>query len=553
MASNFEADYRSKPASSGRGADDAVSVLYVDGDGETLATVTERAERADDPLAVWGITDPATALDAVRSNAWDRLVVGDGVPTADRRRLLAAADCPTVQFTATGGDGTDDSAAADVDAVVERGTDDCAVEALLDAVRDQVVPCREGELPDSRDEPTDPRDELARVDRADAMVRNVVRELGRASTREELELAVCEHVAVLDEVAMAWVGKREGGNDRIVPGTVVGEPKQYLRDAVARTSVDDAAGGPVLRAIESGEAQVVDDFRTDDRVSHWRELALSYDLSSLAMVPLTHGDTVHGVLAVYGERPGAITDVLADRLALLGDAVGFATTAVQNRRLLERDGAVELEFQSNGEDACLVPVARACGCRLEAIGSVDLGDEALQYLRVDGAPVAAVVDEADERAGVSDARVVRSVDPEGGVVELRAETALQIELSDVGARLREAVATRTGTRVVVEASRDGDVRAIHDVVCRSNPDANLVSKTDVDGPYSGPTDGVTLDDVLTDRQRDVLQAAHLAGYYAWPRDVTAEELAESLDIASPTLHQHVRRAERNILAALFDD
>lgn len=544
MASNPEADYRSKPASSVRGADDAVSVLYVDGDGERLATVTERAGRADDPLAVWGMTDSATALDAVRSNAWDCLVVGDGVPTADRRGLLAAVDCPTVLFAATGGDGTGDSVAADVDVVPEGGTDD--VEALLDAIRDQVVPGREGELPASREE-------LARIDRADEMVRNVVRELGRASTREELELAVCEHVVALDEVAMAWIGTREGGSDRVVPGTVVGESKQYLRDVVATTSVDDAAGGPVRRAVESGEVQVVDDVRTDDRVSHWRELALSYDLSSLATVPLANGDTVHGVLAVYGTRPGAVTDVLADRFALLGDAVGFATTAVQNRRLLERDCAVELEFRSSGEDACLVPLARACDCRLEAIGSVDLGDGALQYLRVTGAPLAAVVDAADECAGVSDARAVRSADAEGDVLELRVPSALQIELSDVGARLREAVATRTGTRVVVEASRDADVRGIHDVVCRSNPDAKLVSKTGVDRPSAGATDGVALDDVLTDRQREVLKAAHLAGYYAWPRDVTAEELAESLDIASPTLHQHLRRAEGNILTALFDD
>ncbi|MFC7027627.1 helix-turn-helix domain-containing protein [Halomicroarcula sp. GCM10025710] len=47
---------------------------------------------------------------------------------------------------------------------------------------------------------------------------------------------------------------------------------------------------------------------------------------------------------------------------------------------------------------------------------------------------------------------------------------------------------------------------------------------------------------MTDRQAEILRAAYLAGYYAWPRDTTAEELAESLDISSPTLHQHLRRA-----------
>jgi len=65
-----------------------------------------------------------------------------------------------------------------------------------------------------------------------------------------------------------------------------------------------------------------------------------------------------------------------------------------------------------------------------------------------------------------------------------------------------------------------------------------------------PTDGAA---GLTDRQRSVLETAYKQGYYDWPRDHTAEEIAESLDIASSTLHQHLRSAEHALVSSFVDD
>lgn len=39
-----------------------------------------------------------------------------------------------------------------------------------------------------------------------------------------------------------------------------------------------------------------------------------------------------------------------------------------------------------------------------------------------------------------------------------------------------------------------------------------------------------------DCKRDVLDAAFLSDNFSWPRDSTANEVAESLDLASATLH-----------------
>ncbi|SFS00308.1 hypothetical protein SAMN05216559_2342 [Halomicrobium zhouii] len=397
------------------------------------------------------------------------------------------------------------------------------------------------------------RDELARINRADALVQNVVRELGQVSSRDELEQAVCECFLEVDGVTLAWVGNREGASDRIVPGTVVGEPRQYLHDLLASASVDGATGGPAMRAVRTGDVKLAADLRDGDREDVWRSLALSHDLYSLATIPLIHGETVHGVLAVYGDRPEAFGDALTDRFHLLGDTIGFAMTAVQNRRLLEEDVTVELEFRADSDEARLVWLAQACDCRLEIVGSVDLGEDVLQYLAVDGASVEAVADAAVESDAVTGARVIRAEGSDAGVVELRTPWSLRSALSEVGARLEAAVITPASTRIVVEAPSDADVRAIHEAVRRSNPGATLVTKTEGDRSRLDGREGIGVTESLTDRQQEVLQAAYLAGYYAWPRDTTAEELAESLGIASPTLHQHLRRAERNILDALFGE
>lgn len=52
---------------------------------------------------------------------------------------------------------------------------------------------------------------------------------------------------------------------------------------------------------------------------------------------------------------------------------------------------------------------------------------------------------------------------------------------------------------------------------------------------------------LSSRQAEVVRAALEAGYYEWPREVDATELAAELDIAHSTLLEHLRKAERKLI------
>jgi predicted DNA binding protein len=61
----------------------------------------------------------------------------------------------------------------------------------------------------------------------------------------------------------------------------------------------------------------------------------------------------------------------------------------------------------------------------------------------------------------------------------------------------------------------------------------------------------TLVESLTDRQRTTLTAAFHAGYFEWPRLANGNALAESLGVAPPTFHQHLRAAEQKVLDAVL--
>ena len=52
---------------------------------------------------------------------------------------------------------------------------------------------------------------------------------------------------------------------------------------------------------------------------------------------------------------------------------------------------------------------------------------------------------------------------------------------------------------------------------------------------------------------DALRAAYFAGYYEWPRRSTAEEIADSMGVSSPTLHNHLRKAQQKLLVAFLDE
>jgi len=59
------------------------------------------------------------------------------------------------------------------------------------------------------------------------------------------------------------------------------------------------------------------------------------------------------------------------------------------------------------------------------------------------------------------------------------------------------------------------------------------------------------DDLLTEKQRGVVEAAHELGYYETPREVSLSEVADELGIAKSTCSEMLHRAEGRVMDAFL--
>lgn len=61
-----------------------------------------------------------------------------------------------------------------------------------------------------------------------------------------------------------------------------------------------------------------------------------------------------------------------------------------------------------------------------------------------------------------------------------------------------------------------------------------------------------LNESLTSRQREVLEAAHFGGYFRRPRESSGEELADVFGLSPATFHQHLQAGLDKLTGLAFD-
>ncbi|GCF13528.1 hypothetical protein Harman_14630 [Haloarcula mannanilytica] len=165
-------------------------------------------------------------------------------------------------------------------------------------------------------------------------------------------------------------------------------------------------------------------------------------------------------------------------------------------------------------------------------------------------------DRLAERAEDDPRREARVLDrtSDGGLVELDVQDSCPaVSLADAGAVPQTARGVDGQGTVVADVPEQTETAAVIEEFLASYPDADLAAKQHRESivPLFGFQNFAALTESLTDRQREVLETAHEAGYYNWPRGATAADLADRLDISEPTLHKHLRAAEQKLVAAMF--
>lgn len=418
------------------------------------------------------------------------------------------------------------------------------------------------------------RDELERVNELNAVIRGVNQALVSASSREAIETAVCERVAEsgLYETACigdlaTWTGDAErwlvagdGAADRSPPGidddhlersgTETGDRPDDAEDARhAGTTESDHHSDRSGRSREAAESVRP---AVDNATTALQTVPEPEGDGDWFVVPLVFGRTVYGALGLFTDRDD-VGERERDVLAELGEIVGHAVNAVEKRQLLSAEAVVELELESQNRDDALAAASAGDECDVEVAGLVPTGEnDQVAYVRVTGSDAEAR-GEALAAASAGEVRTVKS-GSETALFEWHVPgDALLGLLSGHGANVRTGGAEAGTARYEVEVPSEAAARRLLDAVTEPFPETRVVAKREQQRPAqrNETIERERLTD-LTDRQAEVIEAAYRSGYFSWPRDSTAEDVADSLDISAPTLHSHLRKAEETLLADLFE-
>ncbi|WP_254766933.1 bacterio-opsin activator domain-containing protein [Salinilacihabitans rarus] len=373
------------------------------------------------------------------------------------------------------------------------------------------------------------REELEYIlDRVEGLIQDVTAAVAGSTSRSDLEAAVCERVAEEPAYEGAWIGERN-------PATETVEVR-----AAATVDPEDVPAGsdhPAAATLATADAAV-------ERV----------DGATLAAFPLQYNDVEYGVLVVRTADERPVEERERVILSALTRAVASGVNARETSRTLATDAVVAVELEV--VDRSLAPVALSADadCRLEYNRSVQEADATAAVFTAAGASTADIEAAAADLDGIELETLVEGED--GGVVELASTDGPDLVswLSDRGVVVRSIEAEGGSASVALDVPRSKNVRGVVEAVEERYPG------TDVTSFRGRERDGDTrrelaarLEADLTDRQFATLQRAYLGGYFEWPRPTTGEELAQSMGVARPTFHEHLRTAEAKLCRAFFGD
>lgn len=215
---------------------------------------------------------------------------------------------------------------------------------------------------------------------------------------------------------------------------------------------------------------------------------------------------------------------------------------------------MELAFELGDEEFFLAAVSDHTECELEVETMIPRSDgTVLEFLTVRGADSGTLEEHLASSPGIVEAEVVRDAGDEL-LVECISESRIGASLADERTVFGRITATGGRGRLVSEVPPHVDASAVVDAFLAEYPGAELVARRMTDRRAPTLTEAQFPNGLVEDRtekQLRALRVAHANGYFAWPRERTADEGADALDGSPPTLTEHLRIAERKPLDEIF--
>jgi PAS domain S-box-containing protein len=374
------------------------------------------------------------------------------------------------------------------------------------------------------------------LDRIDGLLSDVSGVLIDATDREVIEDQVCEAVADEPGYTAGWIGRVDEETFAITASSGC-SPSSVQRAELA---------APIRTAIDTDEPQRCST-RADGELTP--ETA---DAERLLVVPLCYGNRRYGFLGVYAADGDMLDDREQTIIASLARMIANGIHAVETTQVLTTDQVTELQIDIRDPTLSLSQIADTLGTPVERVGTTRAGDGCHEwYLATESCTVPTA--ELESLPFVTDARTVSATDGKRTIAVTVETTAPAALLADQGAVVTGITATTDGAVLTVETPPERDVRSLLELLDDQYDSVDLRARTRCDRHTRQLNEFTAeVDERLTDRQQEALEAAALNGYFEWPRPVDGAEIAETMDITRQTFHQHLRAAQRKLVDSYVD-
>jgi len=224
--------------------------------------------------------------------------------------------------------------------------------------------------------------------------------------------------------------------------------------------------------------------------------------------------------------------------------------AIDTMEILTTDTVIEVEIAVRDETFPLSAIASALDAEVEYIGMTsDNGGDELFLKTSSEVPVADV----SSLPFVEGVREIIGNESGYTFAVSVSSTAPFTDLADYGALVTDASAGSGHGRLLIELPPGYEVRSILELLDSQYEQVELRSRHERESRSRGDHElAAGVEQRLTDRQRTAIEAAHMNGYFEWPRPTDGAAIAETMGITRQTFHQHLREAQRKLVDAYVE-
>lgn len=394
---------------------------------------------------------------------------------------------------------------------------------------------------------------IQRLNQVNSIIRSGIRSVVEASTAQEVVEELCDSLVDEAGICFVWYGSYDSIMDTLEPECIAGDDLSYL-DSL---SIDENGTGkePSRVAVQTQETQVRRSLYDRRPLEYWEKQALKRGYKSVVSIPICYDESIFGVISLYSDVPRDLDEDIVSIYEEISDLVAFTINNFRRKQALVTDTVTELKIDVTHSEFEIIEFAQEHSWEVE-IEDVVADQE-------DGFRVFASVYHAKTEELESFAAMTPTVDRLEILEESESIHMCEFQITEhcfISEILRHnAVPQRVKIEdseayLTVHLPQEMNVREFMDMFRSKHPHSEVAARSTEEQSLRRISDiDSKIEEELTDRQLEVLRLAYHSGYFDRPRNRTAEDIAEILDVSHPTVGRHLREAERKIFALLLED